>query len=258
MAVGRYTTSTGNLQGLAARVSGANGTVGAAPQCIAHHGDTASDEVYNSVIRLANGNYAGQFAMIGTTSSVAWGDDVWLTRGNPCAIAAQTRIGTVVGTMPSAEAGFDLREVLAAPTPPTGRLAIAGSYLPPLGAARDAAFLQVVTATLLPVAGSGRLYGDHGALDEVFGSLSENPLFMGLPAGHMLAGYTEGPLDPRDLYLVHNDGASGGVCPLAWTPTAVTLNWPRTQLTSQRRSPPRSLQVQPLPSNLATAVLICN
>lgn len=247
VAVGRYNKINANQQGLVARVSGINGSIGAAPQCMAEHGQSTSNEVYNSVINLGNGPYAGDYAMIGTTSGAGWGDDVWLGRGNPCALAAQSRIGSPFGPLATIERGHDLAVPLGPVIGPVGGLlAIAGTQAPAAAGPYDATFHYVSAATLLPFGANGRVFGDHGNLDDVFYSLAADPA--GWPGGFVLAGRTASGLgigDPQDLYLVHYNppGPIQPLCEKTWSPGGVTLSWPQWTLSPQRRAPARYYRV---------------
>ncbi len=247
VAVGRYNKINANRQGLVARVDGANGGIGAAPQCMAEHGAGNSDEVYNSVINLGNGPYAGEYAMVGTTSAAAWADDIWLGRGNPCALNAQSRIGNPLGPTAMIERGHDLAIPLGPVIGPAGGLlAIAGVQAPVAAGPFEATFNYVATATLLPFGASGRIFGDHGNLDDAFYSLAADPA--GWPGGFVLAGSTASGLgigDPQDLYLVHYNppGPTQPLCEKSWSPSGVTLSWPQWPLSPQRRAPARYYRV---------------
>jgi hypothetical protein len=247
IAVGRYTTTNGDLQGLATRVNGNNGAIGLAPQCMAHHGIPNSRELYNSVTRLQAPPFVGQFAMIGTTTNNAWADDVWLTRGNPCGLAAQSRIGNPIAPAPTSEHGNDLRQILGPVIGPAGGvLGIVGDHGPAFGGPYDATYLQVVVNTLLPIGGSGRLFGDFANSNEVFYSLAEDPA--GFPqAGRIFAGLTETDWqivgDPRDMYLVHYNPLGPVGCEKNWNPQGVQLQWPQVQLQPNRRFPAKDVQV---------------
>lgn len=251
VAVGRYTNFNGDLQGLAARVNGNNGAIGPLPQCFAHHGIANSREIYNSVTPLRAQQYLGQFAMIGTTSNQAWGDDVWLTRGNPCALAVQSRIGNPAGAAPSSEHGNDLREIFGPVIGPNGGvLGLVGDYAP-AGGAYDATYLQVATFNLLPLGATGRLFGDHAGANDIFYSLAEDPA--GFPGGRILAGLTEANWewlgDPRDMYLVHYNplvAPPPPICEINWSPVGVPLNWPQTFMQPQRRFPAKEFAVHTL------------
>lgn len=262
VAVGRFNKVNGDLQGLVARVSGNNGAIGAAPQCLAQHGLAVanSQELYNSVTPITNPNFAGQFALIGTTSNPGYVDDVWLTRGTPCNIAAQSRVGNPVAPAPTSERGNDLREILGPVIAPVGgALAIAGDFAP-LGAGYDATYLQVATATLFPIGGTGRVFGDHASSAETFFSLAEDPAGFG-QTGWVLAGLTEsnweGLGDPRDLYLVHYNPQATPACEKKWSPTAVQLAWPSVALNFQRKAPASYFSVPTLETPQWNPWLIC-
>jgi hypothetical protein len=259
VAVGRYTTSTGDQQGLVARVNGNNGAMGVGLQCMQHHGLNGPAEVYNSVIRLA-AFFPGQFAMVGTstwTGPGAWLDDVWVTRGNTCPLTGQARFGNPGG--PTSEHGNDIKEVLAAkPLAPVGSLAVAGDHGPAIGGPYDAA-LMLLTPGLAPIAGAHRIYGDFGPDQETFFSLADDPAGWPAPAGYVLAGLTQTPwagADPQDLYLVHEDPAVFA-CELPWGPTRVTTGVPQVNLSPLRRSPARDAMVPTPKVNQLTGIQIC-
>ncbi len=247
VAVGRFNKVGGDLQGLVARVSGNTGTQIAIPHCMAQPrpGRTASAmRSTSSVITLRDSpNYAGQFAIIGTSSNPAWGDDVWLTRGNPCAIFAQSRIGDPAQTVTS-EHGNDLREIVGS-VPGGILLGIAGDHAAP-GATYDATFLQVGTGNLVPLGGTGRLFGSAGNGDEIFFSLAQD-LVGGPNFGWILAGRTQtdwqGVLDPQDLYLVHYNPLAAPACEVKWAPSFVLPTWPAVKLGYRLRAPARHYQV---------------
>jgi hypothetical protein len=258
VAVGRFDKGGGDLQGLVARVDGSNGNIGGAPHCLAQHGAADSDEIYHSVAPLQNPAYAGQLAMTGVTSGQGWLDDVWMTRGNPCTLFAQSRIGNPAGGV-TVEQGHDLREV-AGPVigPAGGTLTVAGAYRPIFGFT-DAAFLQVASGTLMPLGGSGRTFGG-GMADEAFFSLAEDPA--GWPqGGFVLAGYTETPWtpgDPGDLYLVHHDPLSPfAFCELGWSPGGIALDWPQGKVGHRRLDPTRHTEVETPAIKHVTALRIC-
>lgn len=260
VAVGRFQIQ-GDLQGLVARVSGANGGIGGAPHCLAQHGDAASDEVYNSVTLLAHPQHAGQFAMIGTTTSPALLSSIWLSRGNPCALAAQSRIGDPLGVA-TAEEGFDVIEsVDTIFQPHFGVLAIVGKHGPALGGPFDATFLQVSTSNLFRFGAYGRLFGDHAGQDEAFISLSQDPPPFPPIGTYIAAGLTDTawqPGDPRDLYLVkvdptiHNSG-----CHELWEPSSAALTWPPADLKAEFREPARYRRTDTRWIGLSSDQLVC-
>ena len=245
VAVGRLTTTTGDSQGLVARVNGNNGTIGAAPQCMQHHGLAAAAEVYNSVRRLQV-FFPGQFAIVGTSTNATaagWLDDFWVTRGNSCGLTAQARFGNPGGVITS-EHGHDIIELqLAKPGAPAGSLVAAGDHGPAIGGPYDAATV-VLNPGLVPLAGQHRLFGDFGAFDETFFSLAEDPGGWPIPAGFVLAGLTQRPIggDPQDMYLVHDDPAVLA-CELPWNAQRVTTGVPQVNLTPQFKRPARHVQV---------------
>lgn len=259
VAVGRFHLPSGNLQGLVARVSGANGGIGAAPQCMAQHGLASSDEIYNSVTRLVTAPYVGEFAMVGTTTTPTTLSDIWLSRGNPCALNAQSRIGNAVGPSTSEE-GYDVIETTGPILgPPSPVLSVVGAHGPTLAGPFDAAFLQVYINNLQVAGAFGQLFGDHAGNDEVFYSLAQDPPPT-LPLGtYIAAGFTETtgqPGDPRDLYLAWID-PTNQICDELWEPNGVILSWPSVPLKPEFREPAGFLGMEPQRSTLNTAFQIC-
>lgn len=259
VAVGRYTDQTVvDRQGLAARVDGNTGIIGAAPQCMAQHGGNPSEEFYFSVAQLVTPPFAGQFVMVGaTTLHPTWADDVWLTRGTPCFQVAQVRLGQSAGV--TTEAGRDLREVLSpiGGGAAVGDLAITGYHGPTGGASRDAFLLLVRPGNLFPV--FGNLYGDHALNNEIGVSLAQIPA--GVPPGFIIAGTTPtdwaGAGDPSDLFLVNTDAAGHSRCDHPWLPNPVNLNWGSVLLSPSLRSPVQSFPVASLHLPVAAPWLVC-
>ncbi len=244
VAVGRINVG-GNLQGLVARVNGNNGGIGAAPQCIQHHGNASSGEVYNSVTRLQV-NFPGQFAFVGTTRAADWLEDIWVTRGNTCPLVAQARVGNPVGPAPTQEQGNDIIEVLVPkPATPAGSLAIAGMHIP-LGGVPKAA-LTVLNPVFAPLGGLSWFYAAPQQSSENFFSLAEDPNPWGLPPGYVFSGLTQSNVaggDPQDMYLVHDDNpAVPALCEKQWNPVRVSINWPQVTLQPNRREPARHIPV---------------
>jgi hypothetical protein len=261
VAVGQLKTTAGDQQALVARVGGNDGVRGPLPHCLQHHGATGSAEVYNSVKRLVN-FFPGQFVFAGTTTNntaAGWLDDIWVTRGNSCALTAQARFGNSGGI--TTERGNDIIEVLVAkPGAPVGTLAIAGDHKGAAGLGYEAA-LTLLNPGLVPLAGQHRLFGDFGPNAEAFFSLAEDPAGWPVPpgAGYILAGITRTPwivADPQDLYLVHDDPAVVA-CEQGWNPTRVTTGFPQVNLPSQWRRPAANTMVPTLRVFQLTGQQIC-
>lgn len=240
VAVGRYVSNANNnVQGLVARVSGDTGAIGAAPQCMAHHGGGSAD-VYNSVTQLQTPPFAGQFAIVGTTTNLPnWLDDIWVVRGNPCGIVAQTRIGNI-GPI-TAEAALDVREVrgFAPANVGIGDLALTGYHGPGINGPFDAYLLFVRVVNLAPI--FGNLFGDHLQANEIGFSLAQTPANGPQVQGFVVAGLSEtdwdGLGDPRDLYQVITNAVGGTNCDQLWNPAANQINWQAVQLQPVLRSP---------------------
>ena len=144
------------------------------------------------------------------------------------------------GIAGSGDEGF--RDVVEIVSPSSyanpGNLAVTG--FAPSGAGRDLILLALDAATLLPVPGTGRLFGDHGPGDEWGTALAQvlaNP-GLGRNAGFYLNGVnTSDPGsvgDLEDMYLIKTD-------PLGYTPCATT--W------SPAGSLPEDCQCYPLPQS---------
>lgn len=260
VAVGGYrSTQNNNRQGLVARVNGDNGGIAGAPQCMAHHGGGASD-VYTSVVQLQTPPNAGQFAMVGITTNTAnWQDDIWVVRGNPCGIFAQTRIGN--GGAVTTEGALDVREVLgfAPNNVGIGDLALTGYHGNAMNGPFDAYLLFVRVGNLAPL--FGNLFGDHLLRNEIGVSLAQTPANGPQAQGFVVAGLSEtdwdGFGDPRDLYLVITDNNGNTNCDVGWNPAFVVVNWPVVQLMPNRRSPARNLQVGTPQWPLFTPLQVC-
>lgn len=241
VAVGRFVNlANTNVQGLVARVNGDTGAVGAAPQCMAHHGGGSAD-MYHSVVQLLAGPMAGQFALVGvTTNPLTWLDDIWVVRGNPCGIMAQTRIGNAAPA--TIEAALDVREVrgfVPATNVAIGDLALTGYHGTGLNGPFDAYLLFVRAGNLAPI--FGNLFGDHLQANEVGVSLAQTRANGPQPQGFVVAGLSQtdwdGFGDPQDLYLVITNAAGGTNCDVPWNPTSTVLNWLSVQLQPAMRSP---------------------
>lgn len=244
VAVGRLATTANDLQGLVARVSGNDGTIGLLPHCMQHHGANGSAEVYHSVTRLQT-FFAGQFALVGTTRAPGWLEDIWVTRANSCALNAQSRYGNPFGQVTN-ERGHDIIEVLVPKAgAPVGSLAIAGDHAVQPGAPVKGA-LMLLNPGLNPIGGQSRLFGVNNPSFETFYSLAEDPIPWPLPLGYVLGGLVRSPVataDPMDMYLVHDDPGFNTVCEQPWNPTRVNTAWPQLNLQPSRRLPARHIPV---------------
>ncbi len=257
VAAGRLVTPFGDQQGLVARVSGNDGVIGALPQCIQHHGQAGSDEAYNSLTHLQTFPFAGQFAFAGTTTDPAWLEDIWVTRGNTCALGLQARIGNPPGVAPTSEHGHDVVEVRVPKFgTPVGSLAIAGDHMP-AGVPKGA--LTVLNLALGPIPGGSWLFGWPAPNVETFYSLAEDPNPWPIPLGYVLSGATlagVGP-DPGDLYLVHDDPAVAAPCETSWNPVRVLLDWPQVDLDPTYRELTLELRVDTPYWQQTTGVQTC-
>ncbi len=232
VAVGRYLSlANNNSQGFVARVDGNTGFVGAAPQCMAHHGGAAAEN-YFSVTELQTAPNTGQFAMVGLTNTTATLDDIWVVKGNTCGIVAQSRIGNAGAV--TAEAALDVRELRgwAPAIAAIGDLVLTGYQGLAANGPWDAHLLFVRTANLTAI--RGFLFGDHANRNEIGVSLAQTPAFGPQPAGFVVAGLTEtnweGFGDPRDLYLVITNAGGRTNCALPWNPPTVQIQTPWVNL----------------------------
>lgn len=265
VAVGRYVGQNNNVQGLVARVSGVNGAVGAAPQCMAHQGGGAADTFY-SVTQLVTAPNAGQFALVGVTSNGPWIDDVWVVRAgaNPCVIQAVARIGDA-GGVPASEGGLDVREMrvplAGLPNLPVGSLAITGFQGPAAGGPFDAFLLLVQPGGLAPILAN--LFGDHALRNEVGVSLAQNPGGGPQPPGFVIAGWSatdwDGFGDPQDLYLVDavNGGGVATNCSVGWAPNNFLPAWPAVNLVPALWAPAQNAAAFPLIFPMWNPLQVC-
>lgn len=223
VAVGSYTSpaTPANEQGYAVRVSGNTGLIGAAPQCAMTVG-AADAERFESVAELrSTATLPGQLVMAGITNSAATSNDLLLvrTQANPCVVLQERRIGDPAGGPYGDEYAFDLKEV-ASPLAiaPVGRLALTGYAGKATTSVLDNdAFLLIADQTsLAPIAGTGRLYGDHATRQEVGMSIFPHT------TGFVIAGLNDADPqavgDPRDLYLVNADTNGKTSCEITWNP----------------------------------------
>lgn len=242
-------------QALAVRVSGDTGLIGAVPQCAAMIGGPASD-VFQSVIELRTAPLTQNLAFVGSTNTAAGvPNDVYLVRTGPnvCAGALQRSIGATAAI----EDGFDLRELSAPLTlGPVGTLVLTGSA-GALSPQFDATLIAANPASLVPLAGTGRQYGDHATLREVGISLAQHP------TGIVIAGVSDSnlegaaPADARDLYLVNTNAAGDTNCSVPWVPPSLTLGYPVTPIVPQALSFLQQFQVGTTPVGLLSGILIC-
>jgi hypothetical protein len=159
--------------------------------------------------------------MAGVTSSAGTSNDVFLvrTQANPCVVLQQRRVGDPAAGPYGDEYAFDLKEVATAlGIAPVGRLALTGYAGRATTTVLDNdAFLLIADQTsLAPIAGTGRLYGDHGTRQEIGHSIFPHT------TGFVIAGLNDADPqavgDPRDLYLVNADTNGKTSCELAWNP----------------------------------------
>jgi hypothetical protein len=254
VAVGEYVNTTG-AQGLAVRVDGNTGLIGAAPQCAAAYGDAGVEALY-SVIELKN--ESPHLAMVGVTDSPGLREDVFLvkTRDNPCFLINQSFIGNEDGKAYS-EAGYDLVEILEPTDDSTGArvgdLAITG-FAEQDSQRRDLTLLYADINFLLPI--SARVYGDHRGSIEEGRSIAQN-----FENGFVMAGFSEtdweGNGDPSDLYLVDTTNSSKTGCENKWDPKGENPRWDVRELHTAVNSVVTAQPIQTPHKRLDTRLVTC-
>lgn len=231
VAVGSFTApvTPANEQAYAVRVSGNTGLIGAAPQCAATIGGPDAERFESVTDVRYTAALAGQLVMAGVTSSTASSNDVFMvrTQANPCVMLQERRIGDPAGGPYGDEYAFDVKEVAAAlAIAPVGRLALTGyAGKAATSVADNDAFLLIADQTsLAPIAGTGRLYGDHATRQEVGVSIFPHA------TGFVIAGLNDADPqavgDPRDLYLVNADTNGKTSCEIAWNPPSSVPAFP--------------------------------
>jgi hypothetical protein len=214
VAVGQTTPVGGVERAFVVRVSGTDGQIGAAPQCAATYGGLG--ERFRSVTELRVGALAGQLVMAGYSNSPETGHDIYLlrTRANPCVPRAQRRVGDPATGPLGEEDAYDVREVRTGVQ--TAVLALTGSAGNAAGT--DAFLLRVGRQGLNPIAGSGRLFGNHAGGREVGFSVARAAV------GFLIAGSSNTDFqlngDLNSLYVVKTDAAGHTPCDLSWDPPA--------------------------------------
>ena len=218
----------GSMQGYALRVNGNNGLLTAANHVGAVYGGP-DPEGFESVIELRLGAAAGSLVFVGNTYSTPTASDLYLVRTlpNPALWVAQRRIGAAATAALGEEAALDGKEMrFTLDFAPAGALALTGRVGRPGTTAADAFLLAANASSLVPLAGSGRLFGDHGLGREWGVSLSDHS------SGLVVAGLSESnlenalPPDPSDLYLVGTNAAGRTGCAEPWNPPNITAYIP--------------------------------
>jgi hypothetical protein len=238
------------------RVSGDTGLIGAAPQCATMIGGPGIDR-FQSVIELRTAPLSQNLVFVGSTNtSSAAPNDVYLVRTgpNPCAGAFQRSIGTTAND----DLGFDLRELSPAlALGPIGTLVLTGSTGVPASTQVDATLIAANPGTLVPLAGTGRQFGDHATLREVGISLAQQPT--GIVISGLSDSNLEGaaPADPRDLYLISTDAAGNTTCQVPWLPGNVTLGYPLSPIVPQAFNFLQQFSVGTTPVGLLTGIQVC-
>ncbi|HEX4966560.1 MAG TPA: hypothetical protein VF173_37470 [Thermoanaerobaculia bacterium] len=125
----------------------------------------------------------------------------------------------------SGDEGFaDVQEIFA-PTSyaSAGDLAVAGYAT--VSGNQDVAMLALSPGALTPVAGTGRLFGDHSGGEErgtALAQVQESGEFVRFP-GFYVNGFTRSDPrlagDPEDMYLIKTNGSGHTNCSIVWTPS---------------------------------------
>lgn len=230
IAVGAHAGGWADWQdGLAVRVSGLDGSFSEPQHALASHNLPTSGpvprvaELWAVRELVLAGPKRLSLAMVGTGAAAQKPTDGYalLTGADPRVVIVERLIGDRDG------AGFegftDLQEI-AAPAwyGGVGNLAVSGYAAADKSV--DAALLALDVQSLVPVTGSGRRFGDHGAGLEVATSLSQ---VFAAPAdnrgdGFYLHGFTASDPaavgDPEDFFTIKSDlyGVTG--CYASWAP----------------------------------------
>jgi hypothetical protein len=232
-AVGSWRSGATPDQGYVVRVSGDTGAIGPGNTCAAIYGGPDTDR-FTAVLESNVGATAGQLLFVGTSSSTAQANDIYLVRSqpNPCASLAQRRIGAPATSVLGDESPADLRQLQSAMAiAPQGALALTGSVGRIGTSAYEAFLLPVDVTTLFPAA--GRLFGDHAGRRDQGTSLFQVPA----PAapGFVLSGFSDsdfqGVGDARDMYLIRTDGNGNTSCNGTFAVPHVTVAFPPSVFT---------------------------
>jgi hypothetical protein len=205
--------TTANTDGFMVRVSGTNGTIGAAPQNASLYGGTASFEEFRSVCELRNGPAATLGDLVAAGNSTVFSPfgqpDALLVEygvGNPCLFMSDQIFGD--GGGPGADEAYWVRED---PFNPPGSVVVTGYVSLPGGLGGNDAFRHsFFTGPLAPIAPPGPwIYGSTGT-DRGW---SVSPVFASFPChspGYVIAGVTNS-FNPvagvNELYLIKSDVA---------------------------------------------------
>src|SRR6185503_12179546 len=134
------------------------------------------------------------------------------TSANPAVVKVQRRIGE---SWEGGASGHDATEVINGTSfARAGDLALTGFASTDGAPGGDAFLLLVDPDSLEPVAGTGRLYGDHGSSTEWGASLVAHA------GGFVITGNFEGrpSSDPNDVYLVSTGPSGHTSCDREWSP----------------------------------------
>ncbi len=233
---------TAIYQGYVVRVDGTNGAITPVAPLLQNAADfggpLATDEWFNSVVELQSAAEFPNVAIAGFSTNQ--GNEVYLvkTTGDPCVQLADQLIGDGAGGV-DWEGAHDIVEVRnPMPIAAAGDLAITGfTTNAGINGATDAFLLTMPPGGATPLApnvGSGRLYGDFGALPDDGFSLHEVTAAGAVTAGFVIAGTRwSDPIgvgDPADMYLIktRNNGNTGRPitpCNRNWAPGNVAPAW---------------------------------
>lgn len=197
------------------RVSGANGTIGAAPQGSALYGGSQDDEG-RAVVEIQQGSSTGNFVIAGITRSrpaPSTSQEILMLEisPNPCTMIAATFTGndgaTTDGAIDLKENPFSTaaaREVIVTGYTNLGNAVLTGENV----------FLQRYRTGNLILSGIGMAYGGNGA-DRGW-SVNAATSTAGT-TGFVVAGYTQSPnligaADPQQMYLIKTNTALSSNC----------------------------------------------
>jgi len=230
LAVGGQEGAYGNWRdGLAIRVSGANGGFTAPLHTMTIHnlptdGPLVRTTELWAVRELQTGANQLNLLMVGTNAAYLGTSEGYAVKTGPNLnnVLAERLIGD--GIAGSGDEGFTDVVEIANPSSYAGPGHLAVTGYAPSGAGRDLILLALDVNTLLPIPGTGRLFGDHGPGDEWGTALSQvlaNAGF-GRNAGFYLNGVNDsdpvGVGDLEDMFLVKTDLFGFTPCATSWSP----------------------------------------
>ena len=230
VAVGQLRSGT-QSDGFAVRVDGNTGLFGGPDTCAATFGGL-DEEVFTGVVELRSTGLTGQLVLVGTTWSASNAQDIYAVRTlpNPCIAGPQRRIGASATAPLGDEFVTDILEQRGNLTlAPLGSLLLTGGVGRPGTQGYDAFLLALEPMSLVPLFGSGRLYGDHGPGYDAGTSLFEVPVpasALGVVIDATSQSDFEGIGDPSDTFLIRTNSNGETICDERWNPPSITENFP--------------------------------